>query len=273
MTMKRMCTATSAVLATIATFMVAPAASAYFNPSAYYEYEYGPYNQNYDTYQEGNVYYPNPAVVPSRYYQTNEPLYRSQRGRDNTTTQQPMRGDYDTNVDNSIYDNEALHRRNLQEFFDRIAVANEDFFYDNESYPDGELDLRALVTHSCFQPAGSEMEACRNRFGEYYDLEAAIMDGSLYSVVVTNNTDVEMDMRALYNRMVDQLQEDTTEVSDPMTLGEMIRSQRRSRRNVLWEICTNQHSTYDDAAACLMNYQRLFLDEELYNESVPALYY
>lgn len=200
-----------------------------------------------------------PNVIDSYYYDPYTPVFRSQRGRSTYTG--PTTGDYDSN-DNEPHvpmDHER-YKNNVRSVFERIAADNTQYLYDNETLADARLDLRSLTTHTCFDPAGTELSDCTRRFGAFANLKKSILNGNLFSVLTED--DADSDMRLLYEQMIEQIseEENSTEIT---TVAEMLRESRKLRSQLLWEICMEMFPSYQSATECFQRNSRLALDRDL----------
>jgi len=199
-------------------------------------------------------------VVPSRYYDLGTPYYRSQTGRSVPVT--PTTGTYDRRTSRS-FASDDMARGSIRSLFAHVGLSQDNTYahFDNEKYNDSKIKFRTLTSHTCFEPVGSEIDRCKKRFGDYFNLKESILDGSIYTILVENNPNVSVNIKPLYEDMVAEIRKDNAPVTVPEVTGfTEVKVLMRDRMQTVWDECQLKTSNHRDAAKCYIRNDRQYLD-------------
>lgn len=183
--------------------------------------------------------------------------YRSQRGRSSVRNRR-VTIDYDVRNRPSTFGPATMaeSRALITSLFNEVSAASDNQSYSNDSFADSSLDLRALISHRCFEPVGDEVSNCRMMFGPYYNLKESMLDGSLYDVIVLENPEITREMRPLYELAMRQIRRDHGDIDRSLTT--LIRVQRKARAAAVWDICAELYSG-SQVDRCFARHDRLYL--------------
>lgn len=202
-----------------------------------------------------------PQVVPTRYYNLHIPHFRSQSGR-SVTSLSPATPNYNRRENRSIA-SDTMAQGSIRSLFARVGLSqdNKNPHYDNDQFNDSTIKFRTLTSHTCFEPVGSEIARCKKRFGMYYNLQASILDGSIYEILVENNAKISANITPLYNKMVAELQVNNASPVVPVAVVNTILL--RDRMQIVWDRCKNHTTSHRAAAMCYIQNDRQYLDNGL----------
>lgn len=203
-------------------------------------------------------------VIPSRYYDIDVPHFRSQRGRNTQASPSPTTGNYDYNrrASTAVATTKMAHG-SIRSLFGHVGLSQYNAFpsYDNKRYTDSKIKFRELTSHTCFEPVGSEIDRCKKRFSEYYNLKESILDGSIYTILVKDNPKISQNIEVLYQKMVTELQ--ATNVPVVVKPAKQNSILLRDRMLMVWDACKLQTADHRSAARCYIRNDRQYLSNEL----------
>lgn len=213
--------------------------------------------------------------------------YRSQRGRVTGTPEQ-YEDSYYFDEDTFTEEQMMMFNDNVFEFFERIGIEMDDNIYDNDTFSDAQIDLRAVVTHECYAPVRGEMKHCVRMFGPFYNVREAILDNSLRDWLILNNTDVRPEVLTLYDRLRADVQrhqvkqdrytglpqsivttggnENVNEEMDDKDSATMLfdhsyKDRVRMNAEFVWRVCSDKYGVRG-AGYCFARNRRLIIDPD-----------
>jgi|GEM_PF-6604039 len=190
-------------------------------------------------------------------------IYRSQRGRSFPS--------YPTTGNNSAYTNSGLNssrsdkqaRNSIRSLFAHANLSqdNENSRYDNDELGESKIMFTRLVGNTCFEPVGSEAESCKRRFGTYYNLKQSMLNGSIYKILVSNNPNISVNIKSLYQKILAQIREE--DATSKVTVVSANKVLIRDRMQDVWNECKSRTTDHRNAAKCYIRNSRLYLDHQL----------
>lgn len=223
--------------------------------------------------------------------------FRSQRGRTSGVPAVYHDSYYITAEDFSAKQM-AAYDRNIFETFERVGINTKGSQYDNESFSNAQVDLRAVVTHECFNPVRAEIPHCIEQFGPYYNIRESIEDGTLKDRLILFNPDVSADAMALFDQMQDRVANidvsagvarttlptalvttggstDKSVEGDTQLFDHSYKDRVRMNSEFVWEVCTSKYDVWAEQTDCYIRNQRLVTDPDtgLFIEASEAAEY
>jgi hypothetical protein len=219
---------------------------------------YAPSTQAYFKTIEGVNNLETRHVVPTTYYNLGTDRFRSQAGR-NITSSSPTTGTYDRRTNRSIASDE-MAKGSIRSLFAYVGLSQDNLnpHYDNNAYNDSKIKFRSLTSHTCFEPVGSEITRCKKRFGSFYSLKKSILNGSIYAILVENNAKVSQNIEPLFKDMVAEITKNNIPVKPTQTTE--VKTAMRDRMQTVWDLCKQQTASHMDAAKCYIRNDRQYLD-------------